>query len=119
MMIHHQALEHNFSLPVWTSSKIVLINNQREENPMNKFATISTAALLAVSLSSAAFAQAGANPSAPQPNATGTGTVQPGMDKNGTATDAKMKSGTTGMNDKSGMGSKDSKDGMKNDSMKK
>jgi hypothetical protein len=88
-------------------------------NQMKKFATFSTAALLAVSLSGAAFAQAGANPSAPQPSSTGQGVVQPGMDKNGTATDAKMKSGTTGMNDKSGMGSKDSKDGMKKDGMTK
>ena len=77
---------------------------------MKKFATIGTAALLAVSLSGAAFAQA--NPSAPQPSSAGAGVVQPGTTASGTATDAKAKSGTTGMNDKS-------KDGMKNDSMKK
>jgi hypothetical protein len=64
-----------------------------EGNQMRKFATITPAALLAVSLSSAAFAQAGANPSAPQPSSTGAGVVQPGMDKNGTATDAKMMKG--------------------------
>ena len=85
---------------------------------MKKFVTITTAALLAASVSSAAFAQAGANPSAPQPNSTGTGVVQPGMDKNGTATDAKMKSGTTGMNDKSKDGMMKN-DGMKNDGMSK
>jgi hypothetical protein len=75
---------------------------------MKKFMMIGGAALLAVSLSSAAFAQAGANPSAPQPSSTGQGVVQPGMDKNGTATDAKMKSGTTGMNNNAM-----NKDGMK------
>jgi len=78
---------------------------------MKKFATVSTATLLAIGLSSAAFAQ-GANPSAPQPSSTGAGVVQPGTTASGTATDSKMKSGTTGTNDKS-------KDGMKNDSMKK
>jgi hypothetical protein len=84
---------------------------------MKKFATISGAAILAVSFAGAAFAQ-GANPSAPQPSSTGAGVVQPGTTSTGTATDAKMKSGTTGM-DKSGMGSKDSKDGMKKDGMSK
>lgn len=78
---------------------------------MKKF-LIATAALTL--MCGSAFAQAGANPSAPQPSSTGQGVVQPGMDKNGTATDAKMKPGsTTGMND--GM----KKDGMQKDGMKK
>jgi hypothetical protein len=109
-MISSHGLERNFFERV----RIIVKNyfDNSGGNQMKKFATFSTAALLAVSLSGAAFAQAGANPSAPQPSSTGQGVVQPGMDKNGTAS-------TTGMNDKSGMGSKDSKDGMKKDGMTK
>jgi hypothetical protein len=110
----HRKAEHKFSRAVWILSKIILIK-LCGGNQMKKFATISGAAILAVSLSGAAFAQ-GANPSAPQPSSTGAGVVQPGTTSTGTATDAKMKSGTTGM-EKSGM--KDSKDGMKKDGMSK
>jgi hypothetical protein len=95
----------------------IIFNNQHEENPMKTLATISSAALLAVSLSGGAFAQ-GANPSAPQPNSVGNGVVQPGTTNTGTATDAKMKSGTTGMNDKSNSGTM-KKDKMKKDGMSK
>ncbi len=42
-----------------------------------------------------AYAQNGANPSAPQPSSTGAGVVTPGTTKTGEATDSKMK-GTTG-----------------------
>jgi hypothetical protein len=77
---------------------------------MKKFAIIGAALL---GLSGAAFAQSGANPNAPQPNSMGTGAVTPGTKASGEATDSKMKSGTTGMNDKS------SKDGTKSDTMKK
>jgi hypothetical protein len=38
-----------------------------------------------------AFAQTGANPSAPQPNSTGTGVTTPGTSKTGEATDKPMK----------------------------
>jgi hypothetical protein len=78
---------------------------------MKKIATITGAALLAASLSTAAFAQNGANPSAPQPNAMGTGTTTPGTKASGEATDSKMKS-TTGSNMKNGSMT-DTKDGMK------
>src|SRR5580658_1801651 len=64
---------------------------------MNKLLTISGAALLAASLSTAVFAQ-GANMNAPQPNSSGTGIVQPGTTSTGTATDARRVGGTTGMN---------------------
>jgi hypothetical protein len=67
-------------------------------NEMKKFTMISGVALLAVSLSGTAFAQ-GANPSAPQPNSTGTGVVQPGTTSTGTATDAKMKTGKARVRD--------------------
>jgi hypothetical protein len=40
-----------------------------------------------------AFAQTGANPSAPQPNSTGTGVTTPGMTKTGEATDKPMTKG--------------------------
>jgi hypothetical protein len=61
---------------------------------MKTLMTFIGAATLAASLCSAAFAQ-GANPSAPQPNSTGTGVVQPGTTSTGTATDSKMKTGKT------------------------
>jgi opacity protein-like surface antigen len=60
---------------------------------MKKFMTIAGAALLATSVAGSAFAQA--NPSAPQPNSTGTGTYQPGTATNGQAVDSKQ-TGTTG-----------------------
>jgi hypothetical protein len=62
---------------------------------MKKLMTISSAVLLAVSLSGTAFAQ-GANPSAPQPNSAGNGVIQPGTTSTGTATD-RGRVGTTGM----------------------
>jgi hypothetical protein len=46
-----------------------------------------------------AFAQTGANPSAPQPNSAGTGVTTPGMTKTGAATDKPMKK-KTGMKHK-------------------
>ena len=64
---------------------------------MMRLITITGAALIAASLSSSAFAQAGANPNAPQPNSAGNGVVQPGTTSTGTATDSKMESRTTGM----------------------
>jgi hypothetical protein len=76
-------------------------------NEMKKFTMISGVALLAVSLSGTAFAQ-GANPSAPQPNSTGTGVVQPGT--TGTATDAKMKTGKTHKGKKAKKASGDAKE---------
>jgi hypothetical protein len=68
-----------------------------KENQMKKLMSITGAALLAVSLSSAAFAQAGANMNAPQPNSAGTGYVEPGTTRTGTATDARPIGSTTGM----------------------
>jgi hypothetical protein len=53
--------------------------------------------LLAASLSTAAFAQSGANPNAPQPNSMGTGVIQPGTTSTGEATDSHRRMGTTGM----------------------
>jgi hypothetical protein len=91
---------------------LVDIDTQRG-NQMKKFATITGAALLAASLAGAAFAQSGANPSAPQPNSMGTGTTTPGTKASGEATDSKMKSGTTGSAIKSGNSMSDTKDGMK------
>ena len=61
---------------------------------MKRLMTFVGAAALAAGLSSAAFGQ-GANPSAPQPNSTGTGVIQPGTTSTGTATDAKMKKSKT------------------------
>jgi hypothetical protein len=58
---------------------------------------ITAAALLAASLSTAAFAQSGANPSAPQPNSRGTGVIQPGTTSTGQATDSHRRMETTGM----------------------
>jgi hypothetical protein len=91
---------------------LVDVDTQRG-NQMKKFATITGAALLAASLAGAAFAQSGANPSAPQPNSMGTGTTTPGTKASGEATDSKMKSGTTGSATKSGNSMSDTKDGMK------
>lgn len=65
---------------------------------MKRFSTISGAALLAASLSSAAFAQTGGNMNAPEPNASGTAIVQPGTTSTGVATDSHRVIGTTGMN---------------------
>lgn len=79
---------------------------------MKKLVTVTGAALLAISLSGAAFAQNGANQNAPQPNSTGTGVTTPGTKASGEATNSKMKSGTSGSNMKSGSMS-DTKDGMK------
>jgi hypothetical protein len=59
---------------------------------MSKFMTIIGAGLLATSLSITAFAQ-GSNPSAPQPNSTGTGVITPGTTSTGTATDPSMSKG--------------------------
>jgi microcystin-dependent protein len=53
---------------------------------------ILAAALIGFSVGGA-FAQAGANPSAPQPNSTGTGVTTPGMTKTGEATDKPMTKG--------------------------
>lgn len=53
---------------------------------------ILAATLIGFSMGSA-FAQSGANPSAPQPNSTGTGVTTPGMTKTGEATDKPMKKG--------------------------
>jgi hypothetical protein len=82
---------------------------------MKKFAMTTGAALLAASLSGPAFAQTGANPSAPQPNSMGTGVTTPGTKASGEATDSKMKSGTTGSAMKKGSMT-DTKDGMKTQS---
>jgi hypothetical protein len=60
---------------------------------MKKISMIAAAALLAVSVTGAAFAQAGGNPNAPEPNSSGTGIVKPGTDKSGTAVDPSMKKG--------------------------
>lgn len=69
-----------------------------------------------------AFAQSGANPSAPQPGSTGAGVNQPGTTGTGTAVDRpdsmKKDAGTSGMSKnikKDGM----AKDGMAKDGMKK
>jgi hypothetical protein len=51
-------------------------------------------------MSGAAFAQAGANPSAPQPSSTGIGVNQPGTTSTGTAVDrpdSMSKGSTSGM----------------------
>jgi hypothetical protein len=58
---------------------------------------MSAAVLLAASLSGAAFAQAGANPNAPQPNSAGTGVIQPGTTSTGEATSSHRRTGTVGM----------------------
>jgi hypothetical protein len=99
------------------SETVQLPGSIERGNEMSKFLKISGVALLAASISGAAFAQAGGgNPNAAGPNSSGTGLVQPGTTSTGVATDAKPvkgQTGTTGMNDKAGMGAKD---GMKNSS---
>lgn len=54
-----------------------------------------SAVLIGLSMGGA-FAQSGANPSAPQPSSTGAGVVTPGSTKTGEATDSKPTKGTTG-----------------------
>jgi hypothetical protein len=63
---------------------------------MKKMMTISGAALLAASLSGAAFAQTGGNMNAPEPNSSGTKIIQPGTTPTGVATDSHRVIGTTG-----------------------
>lgn len=56
---------------------------------------ILSAVLIGLSVGGA-YAQSGANPSAPQPSSTGAGVVTPGTTKTGEATDSKAMKGTTG-----------------------
>jgi hypothetical protein len=64
---------------------------------------------------SAAFAQAGANPNAPQPSSNGLGVNQPGTSSTGQAIDRPdSNKGTSGMSN-----SKTTKDGMSKDKMSK
>jgi hypothetical protein len=63
---------------------------------MGKLTTISGAALLAATLSGAAFAQTGGNMNAPEPNASGTRIVQPATTSTGAATSPHATGRTTG-----------------------
>jgi hypothetical protein len=62
---------------------------------------IFSAALMGLA-TTGAYAQNGANPSAPQPSSTGAGVVTPGTTKTSEATDSKMTKGTTGSANKTG-----------------
>jgi hypothetical protein len=86
-----------------------------------KMKKIILATAIVTLISGAAFAQSGANPSAPQPSSTGMGVNQPGTTGTGTAADRPdskggmtnngMSNGTTGMNNNMQQGG-ESKDGM-------
>jgi hypothetical protein len=66
--------------------------NTQQGNAMKKLILATTAALL---IAAPAFAQTGANPSAPQANSTGTGVTQPGTTGTGTAVDRPQASGSS------------------------
>lgn len=91
--------------------------NDREEIPVKK---ILIAAAVAGFTATSAFAQSGANPSAPQPGSTGAGVNQPGTTSTGTAVDRPDTMRKDGMSGTSGMSTtKMKKDGMAKDGMAK
>lgn len=77
------------------------------------------AATCASLMCGSAFAQSGANPSAPQPSSTGAGMNQPGTTSTGTAVDRPDTMKKDGMSGTSGMNNGMKKDGMAKDSMSK
>jgi uncharacterized protein YdeI (BOF family) len=84
--------------------------NDREDIPVKKI--LIAAAVVGLTATSA-FAQSGANPSAPQPGSTGAGVNQPGTTSTGTAVDHPDSMKKDGMSGTSGMSNtKMKKDGM-------
>jgi hypothetical protein len=99
---------------VTNNCRLMRSETARRKSKMKKI--ITAAAILGLS-ATAAFAQSGANPSAPQPGSTGVGVNQPGTTSTGTAVDRQ----TTGSSMSKDTMSKDSmkKDSMSKDHMKK